>query len=71
MNTWVLQVSTKSGKSAEVTVLSEAASVTEFLSVLHDAGFACVQKLDDRILDGQGLTVKVTQVVKKSHEQTA
>jgi hypothetical protein len=65
MNSWLLSVSPKSGPNkdapVEVKIRCEAENIEDFMQALVDNGFACVYKVDGRIIDGQGLKVRVVK----------
>lgn len=66
MNSWLLSVAPKTGPNkdqfAEVKLRSEAETVEEFMQALVASGFACVYEVNGRVVDGQGLKIKVIKL---------
>lgn len=46
----------------EITLRCEAKTIEEFMAALADSGFACAYRVDGRIVDGQGLKVRVVKL---------
>lgn len=66
MNSWLLSVAPKTGPNkdqpVEIALQCEAKTIEEFMAALADSGFACAYRVDDRVVDGQGLKVRVVKL---------
>lgn len=65
LRTWLLSVArvhkvTKELNCVRFRFVSDAATVNEAFEAIHHAGFACVNKTDDRVIPAGGLSVRLS-----------
>ncbi len=65
MRTWLLSVAsvhkvTKELHCVRYTFLSDAETVNEAFAVIYSSGFACVLKVDNRIVSAGSLSVRLS-----------